>query len=316
MSLPRNLQDQRVAAVGLGRAHRSLVPRLVHEGAEVRAYDRVAALSQVALELGIDGAFGEGYLDALIAYAPDIAFLTPGMPKHLKELQLIERRGTLLSGEAAYFLGRRRRPCLGVTGSAGKTTTTSLVGEMLGASGLRPSVCGNIGRPFADALDDAQEALWYVGEFSSFQLSLCEESPEIAAILNIRPNHLDVHRDFDDYREAKWRITRFQERDGTLVVAEDLRDEALARTKARVLSFSADSGTDGRVTDGWLEVQGTRLLPVEGLRLRGAHNRENALAASLLALSAGADPRVVSQVLERFSGVAHRQARSWRKWTA
>lgn len=307
MSLPKNLQDQRVAAVGLGRAHRALVPRLLGEGAEVRAYDRLDALSDVALELGIDGAFGRGYLDALIKYAPDIAFLTPGMPKHLPEFQLIEERGAWLSAEAAYFLSRRRRPCVGVTGSAGKTTTTSLVGEMLLASGLRPSVCGNIGRPFATALDDADEAGIYVGEFSSFQLSLCDESPEIAAILNIRPNHLDVHRDFEDYRDAKWRIAGWQEADGTLVVPEDLRSETPSHTRAQVLSFAAAGGTDASVEDGWLKVHGTRLLPIEGLRLRGAHNRENALAAALLALSAGAQPEAVSNVLAHFSGVTHRQ---------
>lgn len=307
MTLPDRLDGLRVAIVGFGRAHRAMAPRLLEEGALLRAYDQSPETADAAAALGLTGTFGPDYLAALLRDAPEIAFLTPGMPKHLPELRRLEAGGSALTGEAAYFLSRRRHPCIGITGSAGKTTTTSLVGEMLRSAGLRPSVCGNIGRPFAEALADGDDAGVFVGEFSSFQLSLCDSSPEIAAILNIRPNHLDIHRDFEDYRSSKWRIADFQPPQGVLVVGEDLRTEAVARGRGRVLSFAIEHGTDARVRDGYLELRGRRILPLPELRLRGTHNRENALAAALLAEAAGAGDEAIAQTLRSFPGVRHRQ---------
>lgn len=296
-----------MALVGLGRAHRALVPRLQVEGAELAAFDRSEEALRWAESLGLSGRFGADYLQALLRHRPQVAFLTPGMPKHLPEFEALQAQGAVLSAEAAYFLARRRLRCVGVTGSAGKTTTASLVGEILGAAGLRVSLCGNIGRPFASALGDADTADLYVAELSSFQLSLCDSSPEIAAILNIRPNHLDVHRDFLDYRESKWRIGLSQGPDDALVVAEELRAEAAARVRSRVLSFAVAGGTDGRVADGWIEALGARILPVAEIGLPGRHNVENALAAALIGRLAGAPVEAVREGLRRFRGVAHRQ---------
>lgn len=307
MTLPAHLRGLRVALVGLGRAHRALAPKLRAEGAQLAAFDRSATALREAQALQLEGVFGADYLGALLRYRPEVAFLTPGMPKHLPEFEELARRGAVLSGEAAYFLARRRLRCLGITGSAGKTTTTSLVGEMLAAADLRVSLCGNIGPPFASALDESPAADLHVAEFSSFQLSLCDSSPEIAAILNIRPNHLDVHRDLADYRESKWRIGVFQGPEDILVVAEELRAEARARVRSRVLSFGVEGGTDARVAGDWIEALGERLVPVSDLGLRGRHNVENALAASLLALVAGAPADAVRSGLRRFCGVAHRQ---------
>jgi len=305
MSVPRSFQGQRVALLGLGRAHVALCRALLAEGAEVQLYDRDPGRQHLLAEFGTAGRCGDGYLAAAAASGAAWAFLTPGMRKDLPEVVALASRGCRLTAEAGYFLARRARPVIGITGSAGKTTTTTLVARMLQRSGIAAAACGNIGLPFAQALAEEAATAVYVGEFSSFQLQLVEESPETAAVLNIRPNHLDIHPSFEDYAQSKWRIARFQTPQDLLVVPPELLAGAQGRARRR--TFALIGPADAEVSEGWLCLTGERLLPVDRLRLPGRHNVENALAAALLAEAGGATRQAIAAELQSFPGVRHRQ---------
>lgn len=302
---PERLDGTRVLLVGYGRAHRALGRRLRADGAQVFACDQMEEAGARAAQDGIEGWFGPGYLRALGEVRPDVAFLTPGMRKDLPEVSAQAAKGTRIASETAYFFARRQRPVLGITGSAGKTTTTTLVGRMLERAGRRAAVCGNIGRPLSEALSDESEIDLYVAELSSFQLQLLDESPEIAAVLNIRPNHLDIHPSFADYVQSKWRIARFQDERGIIVLPPELLQDA-PPLRGRVRSFALRGPADAQVAEGVLTLDGRPLLSAADLRLPGRHNLENALAAALLASAAGAGDDAIAQELRSFAGVPHR----------
>ena len=302
--LPDSFTGSRVALLGLGRANRALAAALLAEGAEVLGYDRDAGKSAWLADLGIGGSCGEDYLGQAARSQAAYAFLTPGMRKDLPEISALVRSGCKLAAEAGYFFARRRSPVIGITGSAGKTTTTTLVARMLARGGVAASACGNIGRAFADALQDAAKTEVYVAELSSFQLQLLDESPETAAVLNIRPNHLDIHPSFEDYAHSKWRIARFQGPEGLLVVPPDLVREAPGA--GRRVTFSLDRPADATLAANQLVLYGEPLMAAAAVRLPGRHNLENALAAALLASAGGAGPGQIREELESFRGVPHR----------
>ncbi len=304
MRLPDAFSGRRVALLGLGRAHRALALSLLAEGAEVLAFDRDPAKAPLLTEIGVGGRCGEGYLEAALAVRAEFCFLTPGMRKDTAEVQALVAGGCHLASEAGYFLARRKAPVLGITGSAGKTTTTTLVARMLTRGGVAATACGNIGRAFADALRDESATDIYVAEFSSFQLQLLEESPEIAAVLNIQPNHLDIHPSFADYAESKWHIARYQRQEDLLVLPPDLMATAVG--PARRATFSLRESADAAFADGQLQLHGQPLLYAAEVRLPGRHNLENALAAALLAEAGGASPADIARELRTFPGVPHR----------
>ena len=304
MTLPDSLAGQPVALLGLGRAHKALALALLAEGADVRAYDRDPAKAAQLAELGIGGAYGDDYLVKAAQAGAAFCFLTPGMRKDLPEVAALVAGGCRLAAEAGYFLARRKAPVVGITGSAGKTTTTTLVARMLQRSGVAATACGNIGRAFADALRDAERTAVYVAELSSFQLQLVDQSPEIAAVLNIRPNHLDIHPSFDDYRRSKWRIARFQRPEDLLVLPPELVPEAPGPARRR--TFSLEPPADATLRRGELTLDGQALIAAEEVRLPGRHNLSNALAAALLARAGGARPEAIREELRSFPGVAHR----------
>ncbi len=304
MILPDSFAGRRVALLGLGRAHKALALALKAEGAEVLAFDREQGKDDVLRELGIAGTCGDGYLGAALGARLDFCFLTPGMRKDLPEVRALVEGGCQLAAEAGYFLARRKAPVLGITGSAGKTTTTTLVARMLARSGVAATACGNIGRAFADALRDEGRTDIYVAELSSFQLQLVEESPEIAAVLNIRPNHLDIHPSFTDYAQSKWRIARYQGPEDLLVLPPELLADA--QGEGGRATFSLTEEADATFRDGQLTLYGEPLMAARDVRLPGRHNLENALAAALLAQAGGARPEDIREELRNFSGVPHR----------
>lgn len=314
-----DVSGRRVTLVGFGRAHRALARHLVRRGAVVRVVDQKGREElddggrSLLEELHLAFVGGPGYLRHI--GRPDILFVTPGMPKDLPEIARARQDGAVVTGEAAYFLKVYPGPVLGITGSAGKTTTTTLVGGFLQASGLRAEVCGNIGRPFAELLD-APRPDWVVAELSSFQLELAGRSPQIAAILNFRPNHMDIHPSLEAYLQAKLNILRFQDHDdiAVLPLGDPRLEEAARAFGGRRLYFGGDEGGDGAFErDGELVVRlGGRTSVVarsNRLLLWGSHNRQNVLAAGLLAAAAGGDPGVFAPVAEAFPGVPHRLER-------
>lgn len=306
--------------VGFGRAHRALLPVLLREGADLGVIDQRPweALDDEARALlmasGVVFVGGPDYLRQLETARR--IFLTPGMRKDLPEIAAARARGAEITGEAAYVFARlpKETRTIGITGSAGKTTTTTLVGRLLADQGFDVEVAGNIGRPLAEVLEAPPAYL--VAELSSFQLELFQVGPQIGAILNFQPNHLDVHGSLHAYWQAKLRLVATAPEGAPIVVpGDDERLQAAVVAQGRKpVTFAGPFGqTDpsAAVVDGRLvlRTKGTDIvvLPeVTALRIPGAHNVRNVLAAVLLAFLAGARPEAMAATLTAFTGVPHR----------
>lgn len=321
----RALAGRRVCAVGLGLSNRAALRFLAGLGLDppprLTACDKQdrAALGEAAAEcdrLGIRLLAGEGYLDAVAGQ--DLLLLTPGMRKDLPELLAARRAGAEWSSEMRLFFELCRAPIVGITGSAGKTTTTTLVHRMLAtaAGGRRVLLGGNIGEPLIERVLDLGPGDAVVLELSSFQLDLLDESPDVAALLNVAPNHLDIHRTMDAYVEAKARIFAFQPPGAVAVANADqaITAELAGRGAGRVLWFSGSRRVapgawfDGTavVAEGIRSAGVERLVPGDAIRLPGRHNRENVCAAACVARACGAPPDAIAAAVAGFAGVEHR----------
>lgn len=314
-------RDRSVAVVGLGVSNMAVVRWLAARGARLTGFDQKSeeALGPAAEELRRLGArlvLGPDYLERLDADW-DAVFLTPGMPKDLPVLQRLRDRGVALRSEIGLFFSLCRAPVIGITGSSGKTTTTSLVGEML-RRGPRPVyVGGNIGRPLLEAAESIPEDAWVVLELSSFQLEMLDRSPRIAVVTNVTPNHLDVHGTMAAYVAAKKRIYRFQSSsDFAVLNADDPETQAMtAEAPGRVLTFSRrgpvpqGAWVDGRAVVVKTDAAGAGadvVCTLDDIRLPGEHNVENVLAAAAVARLCGISPDDIRRVVREFAGVPHR----------
>lgn len=314
----RRLAERKVLVVGLGQTGLGLCRFLVKHRAEVTATDvrpaselseAVAQLASLPVRLEL----GRPQPQEPLAY--DLILLSPGVPPELPWLQEALRRGIPVYGElelAGWFLAK---PVVAITGTNGKTTTTTLVGEMLAASGRRPVVGGNIGTPVVELLAAQETADSLVLEVSSFQLDTAPTfRPQAAALLNISADHLDRYPDLAAYAASKARIFANQERTDAAVL--NLDDPEVAALKPRLISrihgYSRQQPCkpgawiqDGRIRvclDRGLEAA----FPLDAIALTGAHNLENIMAALLLALEAGATIDGCAQVLAKFTGLPHR----------
>ena len=324
-----------VAIVGLGRSNQSLCRYLVKEGACVTCFDQktqdeLGTAYGELRSLGVAFSLGETYLDALPGFSS--VFLTPGMKKNLPQIVEARRSGALISNEIALFLDRCKARVCGVTGSAGKTTTATLLGMMLEESpeGKEVYVGGNIGAVLIEKVDAIAKDALVVLELSSFQLELVTKSPQAALVLNIRPNHLDIHDSYRDYVEAKKNIYRSQtDRDWCILNLDDpLARSMAAECPGRTGFFTLDpkaarrelaaghpvawrEGEDlmvGASSKHHLGVSGgdVRLGGRDDLLVPGQHNVSNALAAALGALIMGATPAAANSAIRSFRGVEHR----------
>ena len=244
----------------------------------------------------------------------DLLCLSGGVPADIPIAKEARRRSIPLSNDAQIFLDRCPARVIGITGSAGKTTTTALVGEMCRAAGLRTWVGGNIGNPLISDLETIEAEDIVVMELSSFQLELMTTSPQIAAVLNVTPNHLDRHGTMEAYIAAKLRILTHQSaKDVAVLGYDDARARALAlETPARLLFFSAGAEVEAGAfkTNGELTLRmddrDREICKADDIKLRGRHNILNILAASVLAKLAGASVQAIRQVATSFTGVEHR----------
>lgn len=312
---------KRVSVVGLGKSNLALIRYLVRHGALVTAHDQkseaeLGSAYDELCALGVETRLGPGYLEGL--EAAEGIFLTPGMRKDLEEIRRAREAGVPVSTEINLFFDRCRAPIIGITGSSGKTTTTTLIGSILEASGLKVYVGGNIGRPLIELVDEIDPSAVVVLELSSFQLELLRKSPRIAVVTNISPNHLDIHRTMEAYVDAKRHIFRYQgpqdvavfNRDDPAVAA--MAQEAPSRTVWFSRSQEVDDGAfiaGGRVILS-RRVRGERSLidvcAVSDILLRGEHNLENVLAACAVGHLLGATAGTLREVVTSFTGVAHR----------
>ncbi len=309
-------EGQRVTIFGLGREGLALARFLILQGAEVTVTDikkeellksEMADLAGLPIKYHLGG-HPEDVLSA------DVFFVSPGVPQGIPILMEARRRGIALSSETRLFFSLCPAPIIGITGSSGKTTTTSLVGEIMEADGRRTFVGGNIGSPLIDLVDRIGPQDAVVMELSSFQLEVLDHSPHIAAVLNLSPNHLDRHESMDDYVSAKSNIVRFQtEQDYAILNADQGLTSGLSEIcEGQTVLFSRQGRVDlGAFLDGehvtlrW-EGEDERICTVSEIRLLGLHNVENVLAACAISAAAGAQTGAVRRAVTSFQGVEHR----------
>jgi UDP-N-acetylmuramoylalanine--D-glutamate ligase len=243
----------------------------------------------------------------------DLVCLSGGVPMDLPIVVEAQKRGIELANDAQIFVERCPAPVIGITGSSGKTTTTALTGEILRAAGYKTWVGGTIGNPLIADLASINLDDKVVMELSSFQLEVMTTSPHIAAVLNITPNHLDRHPSMEAYIAAKKHILDFQGyRDIAVLGYDDAGARKLAgdaRGYVRFFSQQALVGRGAFVHERNLVLRRDEeqvVCAVSDVKLRGAHNVRNVLAACALAGEAGADVGAMAQVATSFTGVAHR----------
>ena len=303
-----SLKDQKIAVLGLGVSNRPLVRLLLEFGCRVTGCDRTSRekLDAEVLELEKLGAklsLGDGYLDGVEA---NVLFRTPGMHPDNPAIQALRDRGAKVTSEMEVFFEVCPCTLIAVTGSDGKTTTTTLVSEMLKASGKTVWLGGNIGTPLLPLCRQMKKEDFAVVELSSFQLMDMERSPQRALITNLAPNHLDIHKDMQEYVDAKKNIFRFQSADGMLVLNADNAITAGFRGNGETRFFSRRERTNCVWEEnGVIYRRGEKLLESREILIPGTHNIENYLAAIALVEGLATDD-AVRQVARNFGGVEHR----------
>ena len=311
----KGLQDQTVAVIGIGVSNQPLIQLLLSRNISVTACDKKSreALGPLAEELEKGGCrlrLGEDYLQGL---DQDVIFRTPGMRPDLPELTAAVERGSLLTSEMEVFF--EVCPCtkIAVTGSDGKTTTTTIIAELLRAAGKTVHLGGNIGHPLLAETGGMEPEDIAVLELSSFQLMTMTHSPHIAVVTNLAPNHLDVHRDFAEYISAKENIFTHQKAEDIAVFNADndvtLEESGRVPGRARLFSrqreledgvFLRDSAIVCR--RGGVERE---VLRLSGIKLPGVHNVENYMAA-IAAVDGLVPDEIIRKFAAEFGGVEHR----------
>lgn len=315
-SYKRNIWGKKAAVLGFGISNRPLARTLAKWNAQVTVFDRKeeTAFSDIISEyrdLGIEFSFGDRYLDNLKGF--DIIFRTPGMRFDIPQIQKEVENGTELTSEMEIFMKLCPAFIYGVTGSDGKTTTTSLVYEFLINEGLNCYLGGNIGTPLLDRIEEIEPSDRVVLELSSFQLQTMKNSPDTAIITNLSPNHLDIHKSMDEYIEAKKNIFKYQKTTDRLVLNYDNQitrsfiSEAIAKTALFSIndecsfgSFIKDNNIVYREND-----EETEIMPISEIKLPGMYNVENILAA-ITAVIPEVSPDTIRKVAKSFGGVEHR----------
>ena len=313
-----SLKGRRVAFIGAGVSHRECIEVFAKKGAIVTLCDKkpdaasFGAYGETLKKLGVRLSLGPHYLDGLAGQ--DIIMRTPGFEYFTPELQAAKAAGSEVTSEMELFF--ELCPCekVAVTGSDGKTTTTTLIAGMLKAAGRTVHLGGNLGRALLSVVEQIAPADVAVVELSSFQLISMHESPDVAVVTNVTPNHLDHHKDMREYIDAKRNILLHQAPGSRAVLgyANDVTRAMAQDVKGSYMWFTRFSETDNGGflrADGMLCVaEGGKVTPIvhkSEVALRGEHNLENLLAA-FCAVWGMVDTAVMAQVARSFKGVEHR----------
>lgn len=309
------LRDKRVAVIGVGVSNQPLLRLLLEAGINVTACDKKnrAALGELGDDLEKMGCklhLGEDYLAGL---DQDVIFRTPGL--HPRFLEAARARGCVITSEMEVFFDVCPCPILAVTGSDGKTTTTTIIARLLEAAGHTVHLGGNIGRPLLAEADSIQPNDWAVVELSSFQLLTMKRSPHIAVLTNLAPNHLDVHTDMAEYVEAKANVLAYQTASDRAVCNwdNDITKELSGRTAGKVYYFThapeqiPAAGCYLEDDAIWLRDggDGRAVLPLADILLPGTHNVENYMAA-ICAVQGLVPDEAIRSFARTFGGVEHR----------
>ena len=315
------LNGKRLVILGMARQGMSLARFAVGAGAYVTLSDMRPATALAAARASLADLPADRLRFVLGEHPPtllddcDVLALSGGVAIDAPLVVEAQQRGIPLTNDSLEFARRAPAPLVGITGSAGKTTTTSLLGCMGQKSGRRTWIGGNIGRPPLMDLAEMSAGDLILMELSSFQLEIWHDlSPDIATVLNITPNHLDRHKTMDRYTEAKLNILRFQGPDGVAVLSADdpgaLATRDHVRGRLRLFSRRGPVQDGAYAADGqiWLSGPGGRraLCPLSAIRLRGGHNVLNVLAAAALAEVVGVPDEAIVEGIRTFAGVPHR----------
>lgn len=310
-----SINGKRIALIGMGRSHLPLIPLFTKYGATVIACDKrdEAALGDAAVQAKADGAIlslGEHYLDDIDV---DIALRTPGMRFWCDELNALRDRGVEISSEMEIFFDICPCKIYAVTGSDGKTTTTTIISEILKKQGYTVHIGGNIGKPLLPEIETIAKTDVCVVELSSFQLISMRQSPDVAVVTNLAPNHLDIHKDMQEYIESKKNIVLYQNKDNRAVLNYDNEITRLfdLSCEGEVVFFSRQKklrrgaylegntivyAEDGKIFD---------VLDISEIKIPGMHNVENYMTA-ICAVWGDVSIESIREVARDFGGVEHR----------
>lgn len=316
----RELRDKRVTVVGLGRSGVAAARLLVREGARVTVTDPKTELQLKPFTEQLSGTeivFKLGRHDPRDFMETDLIVVSPGVPLSIDPLRLAREKDIPLIGEMELAFSYLKIPVLAITGTNGKSTTTTLLGEMLKAQGRQVFIGGNLGNPLCEAALSAVDWEVAVVEVSSFQLETTRRfRPRVAALLNVTPDHLDRYPDFGSYREAKLRVFENQTPGDHAILNWDdpIARELIVdgRLSARVHRFARTKPPDEGmgVEKGDLIYRNGRIQQsicrVADIRIQGVQNIENAMAASLMALVSGCQIASIVETLRTFPGLEHR----------
>jgi len=308
------LRGKKVLIVGAARSGIGAAKFLVAQGAVVALTDQkpIEKWTPEALalkDLGVGLLPGEPpswLLDQL-----DLVVVSPGVPATIIPIRYAERAGAEVVGEVELAYRYLKGRVVAITGSNGKTTTTSLIGELLRDAGLTVQVGGNIGKALISMIETSRDDGWTVAELSSFQLETIKTfRPSVAVVLNVTPNHMDRYETFNDYAAAKHRIFMNQTAEDTAVLnADDPTVSSWASgLRAQVMQFSVKKEIENGVFLRGRELiyRGQVLLNVDEMKLRGMHNVENVAAAMAAGIAAGASIESMNATVRRFDPVEHR----------
>lgn len=306
------IKGKKVGVVGIGVSNIPLINFLVELNAKVTAFDmkseeKLGVIAEDFKNKGVGLSLGENYLDNLTGF--DVVFKTPSMRIDCDALVRVKEEGAYITSEMEEFVRYCSGKIYGVTGSDGKTTTTTIISKLLNEEGYKTWVGGNIGTPLFAQIEEIKKEDMVVLELSSFQLMTMDLPIDVAICTNLAPNHLDMHKDMQEYIDAKKNIFLYGEESGVLVVN---RENAITysfekEAKGEVREFSSKRVLEkgAYYKDGILYLEGKEVVRRRDILLKGMHNVENYLAA-FIATKDDVSIETMKKVCETFGGVEHR----------
>jgi UDP-N-acetylmuramoylalanine--D-glutamate ligase len=313
------LLERKTLVLGAGKSGVASAKFLAARGAVVALHDKKPLANWSEEARSLKEKFGVGLIDenlpSWLLDQIDLVVISPGVPTNTIPARYVERKDGEVIGEVELAYRFLRGRIVGITGSNGKTTTTTLIGELLRNSGVETLVGGNIGTPLLDLTEKASENTWTVAELSSFQLETIRDfHPNVAVCLNVTPNHMDRYDFFSDYAAAKHRLFMNQTPDDVAILNADNETTASWEKglRANVVLFSVrrelEEGLFLRGRDLVCRANGKEkiLTTRDEIFLRGLHNVENVLASFAAGLACGASPDSMRETVREFKGVEHR----------
>lgn len=304
--------NKKVGVVGIGVSNIPLINFLLELGAKVTAFDKKSKeeLGEIAIDFehkGVKLELGERYLDNLTGF--EVIFKTPSMRIDSDALIKAKEEGAYITSEMEEFVRYTKGKVYGITGSDGKTTTTTIISKLLEAEGYKTWVGGNIGTPLFSQIESITDEDRVVLELSSFQLMTMNEKLDVSICTNLAPNHLDMHKDMQEYIDAKKNIFLHQNKDDILVVNIDneitYSFEKEANGIVREFSTVREIKNGAYYKDGLLYIEGKVVCKKDDIVIKGMHNVENYLAA-FIATKDDVSIKTMKNVAESFTGVEHR----------